>query len=151
MQEDTDMADFQSFIASIKDAVRSRDGASLSKIIALPLKKSPIPNMYIQLAQRAASLDILTYCTSNIRGEPTLAVLVGNMLLALDAFCNERWQEAYDFEVLAYEAALAFFKESETNWPTPVLITASNDLRVLASIVRDLKIEENVVLYWSRE
>jgi hypothetical protein len=57
------------------------------------------------------------------------------MLLALEAFCNERWQEAYDFEVLAYEAALAFFKESETNWPTPVLLTASNDLRILASIV----------------
>jgi hypothetical protein len=129
------MADLQSFLSSISAAARSRDGPALSKSIALPLNKSPLPHMYTQLAQRAASLNPLAYCTSNIRGEPTLATLVGNMLLALEAFCNERWQEAYDFEVLAYEAALAFFKESETNWPTPVLLTASNDLRILASIV----------------
>lgn len=130
------MADIQSFITSINEATRRRNGTSLSKIIALPLKKSPIPKLYSQLAQRATSLNTLAYCASNIRGDPTMATLVGNMLLALAAFCDERWQEAYDFEVLVYESALAYFKESETNWSSPLLITASNDLRVLASIVR---------------
>lgn len=129
------MADIQSFIASINEAARRRDGASLSRIIALPLKKSPMPKMYAELAKRAGTLNALAYCTSNIRGEPTLATLVGNMLRALEALSGDRWQEAYDFEVQVYDAALAFFKESETNWPTPVLITASNDLRILASLV----------------
>lgn len=129
------MSDIQSFITSVSEAARKQDGATLSKIIALPLKKNPVPKMYMQLAQRASSLNALAYCESNIRGDPTMSVLVGNMLLALGAFCAGKWQEAYDFEVLVYDAALAHFKESETNWPTPVLITVSNDLRVLASIV----------------
>lgn len=137
------MSDIQSFISSVSEAIRKQDGVMLSKIIALPLKKNPVPKMYTQLAQRASSLNTLAYCESNIRGDSTMSVLVGNMLLALGAFCAGKWQEAYDFEVLVYDAALAHFKEAETNWPTAVLITVSNDLRILASIVSAHKEKTN--------
>jgi hypothetical protein len=129
----------QQFISSVNDATRRRDGPSLAKIIALPLKKTPIPTAYSQFAQQVSKLNAMAYCTSNIRGDSAMAILVGNMCLALEAFCNQRWEEAYDFEVLVYEAALAYFKESDTNWSSPVLITASNDLRILASIVSNIR------------
>ena len=131
------MADFQSFLQAVNDSIRTRDGVGLSRILALPLKKTP-SKMYKQLAARSSSLNIVDYCASNVRGDPGIAAMVGNMLLALESYCAERWEESYDHEITLYESTLTYFKESESNWSSPVLITVSNDLRCLASVVSDV-------------
>lgn len=125
------MVDMHSFISSINGYVRSEDGVRLAKSLQLPLGRKTIPKIYKQLAQRAQSINAVSYCESNI-SDSNIAVAVGNMIKALVALCDGKWTESYNFELLSYNAILAYFRDEPSNWIIPVLVLISNDLRMLA-------------------
>jgi hypothetical protein len=129
------MADMNSFFQSIGQCIASNNGNELAKIIALPIGKKPMTRIYQQIAQRCKTINILSYCNSNIHQDENISSVVGNMLSALVCITEEKWKEAYDFELNAYNSILAYFKDSTTDWSTPVIVTISNDLRSLAEQV----------------
>lgn len=120
-----------SFITAINQYIGNEDGVSLAKSVRLPLGKKTIPKVYQQLAQRAKSINAISYCESNLM-DSNIACAVGNMILALVAFCDSKWKQVYEYELLAYNAILAFFRDESSNWIIPVLNIFSNDLRLVA-------------------
>jgi hypothetical protein len=125
------MADLNSFINAINQYVRQQDGVQLGKSLQLPLSHKNIPKIYQQLAQRSKSINIISYCSSNISDSNTAAV-VGNMLRALVAICDGKFSEAYASELEAYNSVLNCYRDETSNWMSPVLMIISNDLRLLA-------------------
>ena len=120
-----------SFISTINEYIRLEDGLSLAKSIHLPIGKKSIPRIYQQLAAKAKSLNVVSYCESNLN-DGNIGTVVGNMIMALIALCDSKWSDVYSFELQAYNAVLAFLREETSNWIIPVLNTISNDLRLVA-------------------
>jgi nuclear mRNA export protein PCID2/THP1 len=126
------MADMHSFISSINQYISQEDGISLAKSVRLPVGRKSIPKVYQQLAQRAKSINAVSYCESNIL-DTSIATSVGNMILALVAMCDSKWNDVYNYELLAYNALLAYFRDAEgSSWTIPMLSVLSNDLRLVA-------------------
>lgn len=131
------MTDMNSFFLSINQSFVSKDGLTMSKALALPLGRKSFTRLYQQLAERAKTINVLSYCISNIQNN-TIAEVVGNMLMALSSMHENKWKEAYDFELASYNSILAYFKDDTSNWIQPVLIVIANDLRNVASQVSRL-------------
>jgi hypothetical protein len=125
------MADLNSFISAVNQYIRQQDGVQLGKSLQLPLSHKTIPKIYQQLAQRSKSINIISYCTSNISDSNTSAV-VGNMLRALISICDGKFSEAYASQLEAYNSVLNCYRDEVSNWMSPVLMIISNDLRLLA-------------------
>lgn len=125
------MADLNSFVATINQYIRQQDGIQLGKTLQLPLNKKNIPKVYQQLAQRIKSINILSYCESNI-SDGNIATIVGNMLRSLVALCDGKLSDAYGAQLDAYNAVLSCYRDETSNWLCPVLMIVSNDLRLLA-------------------
>ena len=126
-----EMADMHSFIATINECIRREDGLSLAKSIHIPVGKKSIPRVYQQLAEKSKTLNAVSYCESNII-DSNIGTVFGNMIMALVAYCSSKWTEVYDYELLAYNSLLGYFREETSNWIIPVLNVVSNDLRLIA-------------------
>jgi hypothetical protein len=136
------MADLHSFLAAINQYVAQQDGLQLAKSLQLPLNRTNIPKLYQQLAQRSKSINVLSYCQSNI-SDANIAVLVGNILRSLVGICDGKFAEAYASELEAYNALLVCYRDEPSNWMCPVLMVVSNDLRLVAIQVTSLALSSS--------
>lgn len=125
------MANLNSFISTVNQLVRQQNGLQLSKTIQLPVRQREIPKTYLQLAQRVKTVDILSYCQSNI-SDPVISIIIGHVLRSLVFICDGSWTDAYIAELEAYNSILAYFRDDQSNWSSPVFLTISNDLRLVA-------------------
>lgn len=131
------MANLNSFISTINQLLRQQDGLQLSKIIKLPFFQREMSKSHLQLAQRIKTIDIISYCQTNI-SDSGIATIVGNTLRSLSLICDGSWTEAYAAELEAYNAILVYYRDEQTNWLSPVFLTISNDLRLVAIQVTNL-------------
>ncbi len=125
------MADLHGYITAIQGYITHQDGLQLSKTLKLPITVKKIPKVYVSLAQRVKGINLLSYCNTHLSDSQT-GQLINYVLLSLVSICENDWLQAYRHELEAYNVILNCFREENSNWYSPVLMTISNDLRLIA-------------------
>ena len=128
------MSDMHNYVTSMNACISKCDGVTLASLLSIPVGKIQASKSVKNLAERAKSINPISYCASNI-SDQGIAAIVGRRLITLVAVVANDWAVAYQNELAVYNAVLDYFKEESSYWIIPALTKVMNDLRLLASQV----------------
>ena len=121
-------------LQQLKSAVLNRNGRKLSELLALPVDRSK--------SLSASDEDVV----SNVNGsspsfftvlqDDNLGTIASSRVSAIVNMRNNNWSSAIDGALNMYNALLEFLREDSNVWILPVLVRLSNDIRLLAVLVR---------------
>ena len=92
------MSELHSFLNKINLIVSRQDGMQLSHALSLPLQSTMSEDLKA-LASRTISLDIFSYCASNIR-DTGIAPAVAGFLSTLSSFYRGEFKDAFEKQMV---------------------------------------------------
>jgi hypothetical protein len=129
------MSDPSAFISSCNQCISREDGAGLARLLALPVgasAASPAERaLGAKVGAKGGGPSLVSMCESRVAGG--LGAAVASRLGALGAIGASDWAEANKHANALYTSVLNNFREEDSSWLIPVVVTVSNDVRVLAT------------------